>query len=93
MPDVPASRGYSGGFSAALMAKDLRIAMQLAGATSQPLFMGEKAALLYRQVGVGVCVCVSTLRVQTGGGGRMCMCVDTASTWLCLGGGGRHCES
>jgi 3-hydroxyisobutyrate dehydrogenase-like beta-hydroxyacid dehydrogenase len=34
------------------MAKDLRIAMQLAAATSQPLFMGEKAALLYRQVRV-----------------------------------------
>lgn len=50
MPDVPASRGYSGGFSAALMAKDLRIAMQLASAASQPLHMGEKAALLYRQV-------------------------------------------
>lgn len=50
MADVPASRGYSGGFSAALMAKDLRIAMQLAAAASQPLHMGEKAALLYRQV-------------------------------------------
>jgi methyl coenzyme M reductase alpha subunit len=36
------------------MAKDLRIAMQLAGAAKQPLHMGEKAALLYRQVGLGV---------------------------------------
>ena len=52
MSEVPASRGYSGGFSASLMAKDLRIAMQLASAAGQPLHMGEKAALLYRQVWV-----------------------------------------
>ena len=30
MSEVPASRGYSGGFSASLMAKDLRIAMHQA---------------------------------------------------------------
>lgn len=54
LPDAPAARGYTGGFSAALMAKDLRIAMQLAGAAKQPLHMGEKAALLYRQVSLGL---------------------------------------
>lgn len=74
MPEVPASRGYSGGFSAALMAKDLRIAMQLAAATQQPLFMGEKAALLYRQVG-------RCLGVVLGCLGAKC-CNEAGILWL-----------
>eukprot|EP00879_Flechtneria_rotunda_P006498 GHRR01006829.1.p1 GENE.GHRR01006829.1~~GHRR01006829.1.p1 ORF type:complete len:237 (+),score=96.58 GHRR01006829.1:603-1313(+) len=50
MRGVPAAHNYQPGFNAALMAKDLRIAMQLAGAAQQPLPMGEKAAQLYQQV-------------------------------------------
>lgn len=49
-PDSPASRGYQGGFSAALMLKDLRIAMQLAASAKAPAPMAQGAAQLYRAV-------------------------------------------
>eukprot|EP00878_Enallax_costatus_P002256 GHUV01002429.1.p1 GENE.GHUV01002429.1~~GHUV01002429.1.p1 ORF type:complete len:383 (+),score=120.34 GHUV01002429.1:261-1409(+) len=50
MPDVPAANSYQGGFGAALMSKDLRIALQLGVSSSQPLPMAEKAKQLYQQV-------------------------------------------
>ncbi|KAI8474097.1 MAG: NAD binding domain of 6-phosphogluconate dehydrogenase-domain-containing protein [Monoraphidium minutum] len=50
MPDVPSSKGYAGGFSAQLMLKDLRLAMQLAAATSSPAPMAQNVAQLYRTV-------------------------------------------
>lgn len=50
MKDVPAANNYQGGFGAALMSKDLRIALQLGVSSSQPLPMAEKAAQLYQQV-------------------------------------------
>jgi 3-hydroxyisobutyrate dehydrogenase-like beta-hydroxyacid dehydrogenase len=51
MRDVPACNDYQGGFNAALMSKDLRLAMQLAISCKQPFPMGEGAARLYQQVG------------------------------------------
>lgn len=50
LPDVPSSRGYAGGFSAQLMLKDLRLAMQLAAATDTPAPMTQNVAQLYRAV-------------------------------------------
>mmetsp|Transcript_13933 Transcript_13933/g.30101 ORF Transcript_13933/g.30101 Transcript_13933/m.30101 type:complete len:383 (-) Transcript_13933:482-1630(-) len=50
MPGVPASSGYRGGFSAALMLKDLRLALQLAADTGQRAPMGEQASALYGEV-------------------------------------------
>lgn len=50
VPAAPASRGYTGGFNAALMSKDLRLAMSLAAAAGSPLHMGERAAQLYAAV-------------------------------------------
>ncbi|KAF8057757.1 ywrD [Scenedesmus sp. PABB004] len=53
MADVPAARGYANGFSAALMAKDLRLALSLAATAPsrpQPLHMGERASQLYSAV-------------------------------------------
>lgn len=61
MEDVPAARGYAGGFNAALMSKDLRLAQQLAISCHQPFPMGETAARLYQQVcgrmQAAVCCC------------------------------------
>ena len=57
MRDVPAERGYEGGFSAALMVKDIRLALESAVGTSepQPTPMGEAALELYaRMVDAGV---------------------------------------
>ena len=50
MPGVPASRGYRGGFSAALMLKDLGLATAAADTCGAPLHMGRRAAQLYKQV-------------------------------------------
>ncbi len=50
MEGVPAAWGYSGGFSAALMLKDLRLAATAAEACSGPLHMGRTAEQLYKQV-------------------------------------------
>jgi 3-hydroxyisobutyrate dehydrogenase len=49
-PGAPASNDYKGGFSSALMLKDLRLALQLAASKGQPVPMGEKASQLYQQV-------------------------------------------
>jgi 3-hydroxyisobutyrate dehydrogenase len=47
MPGVPSSRGYSGGFGSALMAKDLGLALDAARAAGAPLPTGSAAAALY----------------------------------------------
>ena len=48
MPAAPASREYSGGFMAELMAKDLGLAQQAAQATASSTPMGALALQLYR---------------------------------------------
>ena len=46
-PESPADRGYEGGFAAALMLKDLRLAMQAANGVDAHTPMGERAEQLY----------------------------------------------
>lgn len=46
-PETPADRGYEGGFAAALMRKDLKLAMEAVQATGATAPMGERAAELY----------------------------------------------
>ncbi|MGI4731645.1 MAG: 3-hydroxyisobutyrate dehydrogenase [Janthinobacterium lividum] len=46
-PVSPADKGYEGGFAAALMLKDLRLAMAAAGGCGADTPMGAKAAELY----------------------------------------------
>ena len=46
-PETPADRDYEGGFAAALMLKDLRLAMQAASDAHAQTPMGAKAAGLY----------------------------------------------
>ena len=46
-PDSPADRDYQGGFAAALMLKDLRLAMGAAADTGADTPMGARAAELY----------------------------------------------
>ena len=46
-PETPADRDYQGGFAAALMLKDLRLAMAAAGETGADVPMGRRAAELY----------------------------------------------
>jgi len=46
-PQSPADNGYQGGFAAALMLKDLKLAMEAAGSVDAEVPMGEKAAALY----------------------------------------------
>ena len=48
MPNAPASHGYSGGFMAELMAKDLGLALEAAQATASSTPMGALALQLYR---------------------------------------------
>jgi L-serine 3-dehydrogenase (NAD+) len=48
MPAAPASRDYSGGFMAELMAKDLGLAQQAAQSTASSTPMGSLALQLYR---------------------------------------------
>ncbi len=48
-PTSPADNGYNGGFAAALMLKDLRLAMEAAKAAGADTPMGAKAAQLYEQ--------------------------------------------
>ncbi|MDH0893896.1 MULTISPECIES: 3-hydroxyisobutyrate dehydrogenase [unclassified Pseudomonas] len=50
MDNVPASRGYSGGFMAELMAKDLGLAQEAAQATGSSTPMGALALQLYRML-------------------------------------------
>ena len=46
-PQSPADNGYQGGFAAALMLKDLKLAMEAADSVDAEVPMGEKAAALY----------------------------------------------
>ncbi|KQM76432.1 3-hydroxyisobutyrate dehydrogenase [Sphingomonas sp. Leaf22] len=46
-PETPADRGFQGGFAAALMLKDLRLAMQAAAGAGADTPMGARAAELY----------------------------------------------
>jgi 3-hydroxyisobutyrate dehydrogenase len=46
-PETPADRGYQGGFAAALMLKDLRLAMEAARGGGADTPMGARAAELY----------------------------------------------
>lgn len=46
-PQSPADNGYQGGFAAALMLKDLKLAMEAGTATGVPLAIGGRAAELY----------------------------------------------
>jgi len=50
MPDVPASRGYTGGFAVDLMLKDLGLAVENAEASGEPVPMGEQARRLYERL-------------------------------------------
>lgn len=47
---APASRGYSGGFGADLMLKDLGLAVDAARNAKQPVFMGALAQQLYQSM-------------------------------------------
>lgn len=46
-PASPADNGYQGGFAAALMLKDLRLAMEAAASVDADVPMGERATALY----------------------------------------------
>jgi 3-hydroxyisobutyrate dehydrogenase len=48
MDDVPAARGYSGGFAADLMLKDLGLAADAARQAQQPVVLGAMAHQLYQ---------------------------------------------
>ncbi len=48
-PQSPADNGYEGGFAAALMLKDLRLAMEAAESTGADVPMGNKARRLYEK--------------------------------------------
>jgi 3-hydroxyisobutyrate dehydrogenase len=57
-PETPADRGYEGGFAAALMLKDLKLAMEAADEAGAYTPMGGEAEELYERF------------VERGGGGR-----------------------
>jgi 3-hydroxyisobutyrate dehydrogenase len=57
-PQTPADRGYEGGFAAALMLKDLKLAMEAAGQAGAYTPMGAEAEELYQRF------------VDRGGGGK-----------------------
>jgi 3-hydroxyisobutyrate dehydrogenase len=57
-PETPADRGYEGGFAAALMLKDLRLAMEAAQSVDAYTPMGAEAETLYARF------------ADLGGGGR-----------------------
>ncbi|WP_164115012.1 3-hydroxyisobutyrate dehydrogenase [Sphingorhabdus sp. Alg239-R122] len=46
-PQSPADNGYEGGFAAALMLKDMRLAMEAAQASGADVPMGERATAIY----------------------------------------------
>lgn len=53
-PETPADRGYEGGFAAALMLKDLKLAMEAAMLSGSSVPMGAQAEALYQMfVGAG----------------------------------------
>jgi 3-hydroxyisobutyrate dehydrogenase len=48
-PETPADHGYEGGFAAALMLKDLRLALDAAELAGVPVEMGEEAEEVYEE--------------------------------------------
>jgi 3-hydroxyisobutyrate dehydrogenase len=50
MPEVPASRGYTGGFGSALMLKDLGLALEAGKAVGAPLPTASAAAATYQMM-------------------------------------------
>jgi 3-hydroxyisobutyrate dehydrogenase len=46
-PASPADNGYAGGFAAALMLKDMRLALEAAKASGARVPMGERAEAIY----------------------------------------------
>ncbi|RDU96328.1 3-hydroxyisobutyrate dehydrogenase [Trinickia dinghuensis] len=50
---APASRGYTGGFGADLMLKDLGLAVDAARSAKQPIFLGALAQQLYQAMSAG----------------------------------------
>jgi len=50
LPNVPASRGYTGGFGSALMAKDLGLALDAAKTIGAPLPTGSAAFAVYQMM-------------------------------------------
>ena len=50
MPNVPASKGYAGGFGVDLMAKDLSLATAAAHSAKQPLPLGSLSLALYDMI-------------------------------------------
>ncbi|KVO07309.1 3-hydroxyisobutyrate dehydrogenase [Burkholderia ubonensis] len=50
LPAAPAARGYSGGFAANLMLKDLGLATEAARQARQPVWMGALAQQLYQSM-------------------------------------------
>jgi 3-hydroxyisobutyrate dehydrogenase len=50
LPNAPASRGYSGGFGADLMLKDLGLAVDAARQAKQPVLLGALAQQLYQSM-------------------------------------------
>jgi len=50
MSNVPASRGYTGGFGTSLMAKDLGLAVSAASDTKSTVFLGSLAYQIYSQM-------------------------------------------
>ena len=54
VPAAPSNRGYEGGFAAALMLKDLKLAVEAAQAVGASVPMGAQAEALYQMfVGLG----------------------------------------
>jgi 3-hydroxyisobutyrate dehydrogenase len=53
MDNVPAARGYSGGFGAKLMLKDLGLAVDAARQSGQPVHLGAAAQQLYQVMANG----------------------------------------
>ncbi len=49
-PDSPADNGYEGGFAAALMLKDLKLAVEAAAAVNASVPMGSNAEALYQML-------------------------------------------
>jgi 3-hydroxyisobutyrate dehydrogenase len=48
-PETPADHDYEGGFAAALMLKDLKLALEAAGQAGVPVEMGEEAEEVYEE--------------------------------------------
>eukprot|EP01100_Stratorugosa_tubuloviscum_P010929 TRINITY_DN476_c0_g1_i1.p1 TRINITY_DN476_c0_g1~~TRINITY_DN476_c0_g1_i1.p1 ORF type:complete len:326 (-),score=167.83 TRINITY_DN476_c0_g1_i1:109-1086(-) len=48
LPNVPSSRGYTGGFAADLMKKDLSLALQAANSVQTPLVLGPVTHAIYQ---------------------------------------------